>query len=90
MKKTHILASRNSKLINKIYKLLPLREEKKDYLAEINKIIEEVSAIRKVSDEEIYFTVQYKLEWLKEKEDFFQYRSLIFEILSDIKRNEQC
>lgn len=73
------------KLVNKTFKLLPTREEDGDYIAQINILIEELKAIRKVEDSEKFFNVQYKLELLKEKTDYKEYRRLIFEIISDLK-----
>lgn len=74
-----------NKLVNKTFKLLPTREEDGDYIAQINILIEELKAIRKVEDSEKFFNVQYKLELLKEKTDYKDYRKLIFEIISDLK-----
>ena len=74
-----------NKLVNKTFKLLPMREEDGDYIAQINILIEELKAIRKVEDSEKFFNVQYKLELLKEKTDYKDYRKLIFEIINDLK-----
>ena len=74
-----------NKLVNKTFKLLPTREEEGDYIAQINILIEELKAIRKVEDNEKFFNVQYKLELLKEKTDYKDYRKLIFEIINDLK-----
>ena len=87
--KIHFTPSGNSKtikkLVNKTFKLLPTREEEGDYIAQINILIEELKAIRKVEDNEKFFNVQYKLELLKEKTDYKDYRKLIFEIINDLK-----
>lgn len=87
--KIHFTPSGDSKtikkLVNKTFKLLPTREEEGDYIAQINILIEELKAIRKVEDSEKFFNVQYKLELLKEKTDYKEYRKLIFEIINDLK-----
>lgn len=87
--KIHFTPSGDSKtikkLVNKTFKLLPTREEEGDYIAQINILIEELKAIRKVEDNEKFFNVQYKLELLKEKTDYKDYRKLIFEIINDLK-----
>lgn len=73
------------KLVNKTFKLLPIREEEGDYISQINNLIEELKAIRKVENNEKFFNVQYKLELLKEKTEYKEYRKLIFEIINDLK-----
>ena len=87
--KIHFTPSGDSKtikkLVNKTFKLLPTREEEGDYIAQINILVEELKAIRKVEDNEKFFNVQYKLELLKEKTDYKDYRKLIFEIINDLK-----
>ena len=87
--KIHFTPSGDSKtikkLVNKTFKLLPTREEEGDYIAQINILIEELKAIRKVEDNEKFFNVQYKLELLKEKTDYKDYRKMIFEISNEIK-----
>ena len=87
--KIHFTPSGDSKtikkLVNKTFRLLPTREEEGDYIAQINILIEELKAIRKVEDNEKFFNVQYKLELLKEKTDYKDYRKLIFEIINDLK-----
>ena len=75
-------------MINKIYKLLPLREEDQDWQKALYSIIEEISGLNFLLEDDFcntFFTLLCKLEGLKildKEEDFYIQRKTIFECLS--------
>lgn len=87
------------KLINQIYRLLPIREEILDWETPLGTIIEELSGMDSLllQYHSLFFPLLCKLEGLyqlKEEEQFKTYRRTIFEclnILSSIKGEiEKC
>lgn len=80
-----------SKLTNRIYKLLPNREESIDWEKPLETILEEFAGMRAllIDQEEIFFSLLCKLEGLftlTKEDDFFLFRRTIFECLSLIDR----
>ena len=76
-----------TRLTNRIYKLLPNREEGIDWQVPLNTIIEEFAGMDEVliGQHDILFPLICKLEGLlklKEENDFFEYRRTIFECLN--------
>lgn len=84
------------RLINQTYKLLPIREEGLDWIKPLSTIIEEFSgmAVLMPSEHCLLFSLLCKLEGLfslDNKNDFFQYRRIIFDCLSIMgKLIEKC
>lgn len=81
------------RLTNRIFKLLPSREEGGDWKTPLNNIIYEVIGMKILwSDQTKLFTLLCKLEALNsltEEDDFLIFRKIIFEclgILNDIKK----
>lgn len=73
-------------LKNKVYKLLPLREENSEWNKYLNTIIVEVSGLSELFTEiPRLITLLSKLEGLYKTEDFMLYRRTIFECLSLIE-----
>lgn len=75
------------RLTNQIYKILPLREEDQNWELPLNTIIEELNGLYILLEDKPsqFLTLLCKLEGLtmyKNKEDFFEYRRVIFECLS--------
>ena len=73
------------RLINQIYKLLPQREEKKDWKTPLSTIIEELLGMIDLLDQEKLFSLLCKLQGLnhlEQEEDFSLYRRIIFECLT--------
>jgi len=75
------------RLINQIYKLLPLREEKADWQKPLSTILEELYGMDTilVNCHNRFFSLLCKLEGLHKleaEEDFSLYRRTIFECLS--------
>jgi hypothetical protein len=85
------------KIINKVYKLLPTREEGLDWRKPLETVIEEFAGMAKLIQEYEknykYFLVLCKLEGLFSldgEEDFQLYRRIIFEclgLLGDLKND---
>ena len=82
------------RIINQIFKLLPLREEGGDWEAPLNNLILEVSGMnRLLIDQTILFSLLCKMEALTvltEKEDYLVFRKLIFECLGLLKQLKIC
>lgn len=75
------------KITNKIYKLLPLREEGEDWQKPLATVIEEIVGLQNLLNENKLkiFTLICKLEGLfslKEENDFFLFRRTIFDCLN--------
>lgn len=74
------------KLINQIYKLLPMREESKDWEKPLESIIQEILGMRRLigKEENLFFLVLCKLEGLydlQDPKDMFLFRRTIFKCL---------
>ena len=82
------------RIINQIFKLLPLREEGGDWEAPLNNLILEVGGMnRLLIDQTILFSLLCKMEALTvltEKEDYLVFRKLIFECLGLLKQLKIC
>ena len=75
------------RLINQIYKLLPEREEKKDWKKTLDTILEELAGMHSLFNYQptALFKLVCKLEGLHElveDTDFLLYRKIIFECIS--------
>lgn len=87
------------KIINQIYKLLPMREEGNDWIKPLETIMEELAGMNRLLvnqeqyDAATFLTLFCKLEGLftlTEEKDFSLYRRTIFEclgLLNSIKEN---
>lgn len=82
-----------NRLTNRIFKLLPSREEGGDWETPLNNIIIEITGMKILwSDQPKLFSLLCKLEALNsltEEDDFLTFRKIIFEclgILNDIKK----
>lgn len=73
------------RITNQIFKLLPNREEGKDWETPLKNLITEVGGMNSLfKDHTILFSLLCKMEALlnlTEEDDFFQFRKLIFECL---------
>ena len=73
------------RLINQIYKLLPQREEEKDWKTPLSTIMEELLGMIDLLNQEKLFSLLCKLQGLnhlEQEEDFPLYRRIIFECLT--------
>lgn len=73
-------------LKNKIYKLLPLKEEQLDWSKYLNTVIVEVSGLNELfNNQPQLISLLAKLEGLYRLEDFMLYRRTIFECLNIVE-----
>lgn len=85
---SNIVAQRFQSLINQIYKLLPVRQEKSDWEKPLKTIMEQLAGMQRMlncSDSEMYFVLLNKLEGLyslTSEQCFIDYRRTIFECLN--------
>ena len=92
--KNEIFEADKRRLINQMWKLIPMRENNEEWIAQLNVVIEEVSGLEKIFSNEVDFLVLLsKLEGLTNKvcDDFMLYRKTVFrciEILSRLLNNE--
>ncbi len=76
------------RIINQIYKLLPMREQDKDWKKPLQTIIQELVGMKRLFldwQEESFLVLLCKLEGMfefEEKESFSNYRRTVFECLS--------
>jgi hypothetical protein len=72
------------RLINKVWKLIPMRENNEDWKKQITYVVVEFAGLQELFKDRIHLMeVISKLEGLKTAEtDFMEYRSLVFSILS--------
>lgn len=83
------------RLINQIYKLLPLREEGGDWQKPLETIMEELAGMDRlfIDQQPNLYKLTCKLEGLftlDEKNDFMTYRGIIFECLSILSELQRC
>lgn len=76
------------KLTNKLFRILPTREEKGDWLSLLQSVSIEVSGLVNLLDDQVdLLSLLSKLEALsklQKEEDFLNFRKLIFECLDSI------
>lgn len=80
------IQSNLKRIINQVYKLLPMREEGSDWQKPLETLMEELKGMSRllIGQQEIFFSLLCKLEGLftlTQEEDFLQYRRTIFECL---------
>ena len=78
------------RLINQLWKLIPMRENNEDWQGQLSGVIEEVSGLAKIYNDQVESLILLsKLEGLTSKEcdDFMVYRKTIFrciDLLSEV------
>ena len=73
-------------LTNKVYKLLPLREEGLDWCKHLNTIMIEISGFGSlIGAQPSLISLLAKLESLNSAKDFMSYRKTIFECLNEVE-----
>lgn len=82
--KNEAVISNLKKIANQIYKLLPYREEEKDWKKLLDTILEEISGMSEllVDQHETLFKVCCKVKGLESLEDLMEYRRHIFESIT--------
>ena len=82
------------RITNRIFKLLPSREEGGDWQTPLNNIIIEIQGMKILwSDQPKLFTLLCKLEALNsltEEDDFLLFRKIIFECLGILNEIKKC
>lgn len=82
------------RITNQIFKLLPSREEGGDWETPLQNLMLEVAGMnRLLIDQTILFSLLCKMESLlslTEKEDFLDFRKLIFECLGLMSQLKKC
>lgn len=84
--KDDIIRADIKRIINQVYKLLPMREEKSEWEKPLETIMIELSGMQRLFEgqQEVFFSLLCKLEGLFtliRDEDFQAYRRTIFECL---------
>ena len=85
------------RIVNQVYKLLPLREEGKDWQKPLETLIEQLAGLQRLIDDQgqSFIMLISKMEGLltlTQDEDFDRYRCTIFEclgLLNDLKADER-
>lgn len=82
------------RIINQVYKLLPMREEGRDWEKPLQTLIEQLSGMKRLIDgqDELFFLILCKMEGLfslNKNEDMAIYRRIIFECLGLLNTLEQ-
>lgn len=78
--KTETLKTDIKRLINQMWKLIPMKENDEDWISQLNVVIEEISGLHEIFDELDLLILLSKLEGLKSSvcEDFMIYRKTVF------------
>ena len=82
------------RIINQVYKLLPMRQEGKDWQKPLETLIEELSGMKKliIGQDDLFFLILCKMEGLfslNKTQDISIYRRIIFECLSLLNNLDQ-
>lgn len=71
------------RLINQIWKLLPMRENQEDWQKQLNSVLVELRGLHSMFGDQLDFLILLsKLEGLFETEDFMTYRVAVFSSIS--------
>lgn len=92
---TQSICSNLNKIINKVYKLLPLREEGQDWEKPLQTIIIQLKGMKQLifNEDELFLSILCKMEGLfslTKDQDMFLYRRTIFEclgLLNNLNKN---
>ena len=81
-----VIKSNIKKIINQVYKLLPMREQGKDWEKPLQTLIEELAGMKRLitGHDELFFSLLCKMEGLfnlTDTKDMELYRRIIFECL---------
>lgn len=69
------------RLVNQVWKLIPMRENQEDWELHLNTIVEEIAGLHELFDSQVnYLIILSKLEGLRHPvcEDFMIYRKTVF------------
>lgn len=78
-----IILANKKRLINQLWKVLPMNENGEDWKKQLQTVIDEMVGLNKIFKEELNFLILLsKLEALFEIDDFQDFRKTIFESIS--------
>lgn len=78
-----IVLANKRRLINQLWKVLPMNENGEDWKKQLQTVIDEMVGLNKIFKEELNFLILLsKLEALFEIEDFLDFRKTIFESIN--------
>lgn len=78
-----IILADKKRLINQLWKVLPMNENGEDWKKQLQTVIDEMVGLNKIFKEELNFLILLsKLEALFEIDDFQDFRKTIFESIS--------
>lgn len=82
--KTDVLRSCQKRLVNQLWKLIPMKENQEDWEKQLNNVIIEIAGLHEIFIDELNFlTLLSKLEGLKYPNiDFMIYRKTVFETIN--------
>lgn len=83
------------RIINQVYKLLPMRQEGRDWAKLLETIIQELSGMKRliVGQDDLFFSILCKMEGLfslQGQQDMLTYRRTILECLSLLNSLDKC
>lgn len=71
------------RLINQVWKLLPMREKNEDWKKQLDNVLIELRGLHIMFGDQLDFLIILsKLEGLYEVQDFMSYRAMVFSIIS--------
>lgn len=78
-----IVEADKKRLVNQLWKLIPMRENNEDWQRQLTSVLIELSGLNEIFIEELaYLILLSKLEGLKEDVDFADYRKTVFETIN--------
>lgn len=83
------------RIINQVYKLLPMREQGRDWLKPLETLIEQIEGMKRliIGQDDLFFLILCKMKGLfslQNQDDMTIYRRVIFQclgLLNSLKRN---
>lgn len=71
------------RLVNQIWKLLPMRENEENWQKQLNTVLNELHGLHKLFGDQLNFLILLsKLEGLQQVENFMSYRLIVFSSIS--------
>ena len=81
----HVVAKDLRRLINQIWKLLPMRENDEDWQKQLDNVLIELRGLHIMFGDQLDFLILLsKLEGLYEARNFMTYRMVIFSVISSL------
>ena len=81
----HVVAKDLRRLINQIWKLLPMRENDEDWQKQLDNVLIELRGLHIMFGDQLDFLILLsKLEGLYEAKNFMTYRMVIFSVISSL------